>query len=140
MSFILRYGNDDLLSPSGSHHGQAVINTEPAPKIILQNRLTRARAKLTEAKAALQAQGTPRVLIPDDNISLVLEQDANSVGIRLPTESAEEKADVRFGRDATLDANTGKKYLEAKHQVAFYATSVALLQKEIEVVNSALGG
>lgn len=99
---------DWKFEPCPSYYDTATINTEPAPKIILQNRLSRAQAKLTEAKAALQAK----------------EQDANSVGIRLPTESADEKAD---------------KYLEAKHQVTFYATSVALLEKEIEVITSALG-
>ncbi|KAG8831561.1 hypothetical protein FRC17_002945 [Serendipita sp. 399] len=112
VSFNLRHFTappDWKFEVCASYYDNATINTEPAPKIFLQNRLTRAQAKLAEAKGLMQTK----------------EQEANGLRVQLSKEIADEKSD---------------KYLEMRHQVTQYSTSVALLEKEIEVLSAALGG
>ncbi|PVG02179.1 hypothetical protein CPB86DRAFT_751530 [Serendipita vermifera] len=52
------------------------------------------------------------------------ESEASSIKVNVASEDADDKTD---------------KYLEALHQVTFYKSSVALLEKEVEVVKAALG-
>ncbi|KAG8818716.1 hypothetical protein FRC19_010366 [Serendipita sp. 401] len=92
-----------------SYYDTGTINTEPGPKVFLQNRFTRAQAKLEEAKGLMQTK----------------DQEANGVRVQVAKEIADEKTD---------------KYLELRHQVTQYNTSVVLIQKELEVLSTALGG
>ncbi|KIM26021.1 hypothetical protein M408DRAFT_330805 [Serendipita vermifera MAFF 305830] len=91
-----------------SYYDKPNLNVEPAPKVFLQNKLSKAEAKLKEAKEIVQTK----------------EQEANANRVRIPQEKNDEKTD---------------KYLEGLHQVTLYKTSVALLEKELEVIRTALG-
>ncbi|KAG8802486.1 hypothetical protein FRC18_007540 [Serendipita sp. 400] len=71
-----------------SYYDTGTINTEPGPKVILQNRFTRAQAKLEEAKGLMQTK----------------DQEANGVRVQVAKEIADEKTDVSVLTPVTLSA------------------------------------
>ncbi|KAG6889878.1 hypothetical protein C0995_013852 [Termitomyces sp. Mi166 len=91
------------------------ISVEPAPKIVLQNKLSRCRSKLDEL--------TPLIDTKHKELD------------RLSSQFSSYKADHCLG---PIDELT-EKLLEAQHQFAFYSSSKRVLRSEEETITSAIG-
>ncbi|GBE83192.1 hypothetical protein SCP_0502390 [Sparassis crispa] len=107
---------DWSFEPCATHYDTGDVSVAPAPKVFLQNRLHRCRAKLQELRPVLDAKRKE------------MEQFAKLVS----TYSAERGlGDV----DEVSD-----NFLDAQHQFAFYATSETILTGEIDTITAAVAG
>ncbi|KAI0301167.1 hypothetical protein B0F90DRAFT_1817183 [Multifurca ochricompacta] len=106
---------DWSFEPCASHYDTEDINIEGGAKIFLQNKLSRSRAKLLELKPLLEAKSKEA----EQGMSFV------NAGSGNPS-------------SGSVDAIDG--LLDAQHQVTLYETSQSILETEIRIVGSALGG
>ncbi|KAL4250780.1 hypothetical protein ABKN59_006093 [Abortiporus biennis] len=107
---------DWVFEPCTTHydHGEMVI--EPSPKIYLQNRLAKCRQKLEELLPTMEAK----------------RKEVNQLA----------KLVEAYSKDTSLGKvdDVSDNYLEAQHQLAFYANSQCVLTAEIETISNALQG
>ncbi|OJT08068.1 Protein BZZ1 [Trametes pubescens] len=102
--------------PSPVHYDHGDMSVEPTPKVYLQNRLSRCKAKLLELDPVLASK----------------RREAEQL----------EKLVAAYTSDETL-GNAGEvldNYLDARHEVTFYGISRAVLSTESETISSALNG
>ncbi|KIY45574.1 hypothetical protein FISHEDRAFT_49111 [Fistulina hepatica ATCC 64428] len=107
---------DWSFEPCATYYDTDEISLEPQPKIFLQNKLSRSRGKLAELE--------PVILSKERDLE------------KLQRLVATYEADPSLG---SLDEMT-EKYFDSKHQLVFSRTSKAMLEAEIGVLSSALGG
>ncbi|KAF7314469.1 hypothetical protein MKEN_00919900 [Mycena kentingensis (nom. inval.)] len=106
---------DWKFEPCAIYHDTDAMNIEPTPKVFLQNKLSRARAKLNELDPVLVAKRRDQ----DQLLDVFMAYEADS--------SLGDPADV------------GETYLDTNHQVIAYATSECVLNTEIAVISAAIG-
>ncbi|KDQ62593.1 hypothetical protein JAAARDRAFT_30501 [Jaapia argillacea MUCL 33604] len=107
---------DWKFEPCQSHYDTGEMNAEPAPKVFLQNKLSRCKTKLQELAPLLQAKRSEV-----DRLSKLVTAYTND------------------GSLGNLDEVTDN-YLEAHHQLAAYASSESILKAEIDTIVRALAG
>ncbi|KAJ7928075.1 hypothetical protein B0H13DRAFT_2248511 [Mycena leptocephala] len=107
--------SDWKFEPCVNHYDTDAMSVEPAPKVFLQNKLSRSRAKLQELGPLVDGKRREQ----DQLLSLFLAYDA----------------DHSLGNTDDISEN----YLDANHQVISYATSERILQTELEVISAAIG-
>ncbi|KAG6849331.1 hypothetical protein H0H93_009376 [Arthromyces matolae] len=107
--------DDWVFEPCITHYDTPEISVDPAPKIVLQNKLSRCRSKLHELLPLVDTKQTE------------LNQLSNQVSAY--------KADHVLG---SIDELT-QSLLDLQHQVALYSSSERLLQAEIDVITGAIG-
>ncbi|KAJ7133001.1 hypothetical protein C8R46DRAFT_970553 [Mycena filopes] len=109
--------SDWQFEPCVNHYDTAseAMSVEPAPKVFLQNKLSRSRAKLHELTPILDGKRREQ----DQLLTLFLAYDA----------------DHSLGSTDDISEN----YLDANHQVKSYLTSECILKTEIEVISAAIG-
>ncbi|KAH7926483.1 hypothetical protein BV22DRAFT_1104300 [Leucogyrophana mollusca] len=107
--------NDWTFEPCSNHYDTDEMSLEPAPKIYLQNKLSKSRTKLRELEPVLEEKRS----------------EVEKLAGLVSTESTDATAG-----DPTEVLNN---FLEAKHQTVFYETSECVLNAEIEVIVAALG-
>ncbi|TFK52285.1 hypothetical protein OE88DRAFT_1734304 [Heliocybe sulcata] len=107
---------DWTFEPCKSHYDTGDVSVEAAPKVFLQNKLSKSRAKLQELAPLLE---TKRDEVARFSKLVASYTDDRSLG------NAEDISDG---------------YLDAQHQLTFYASSACILQAEIDTISSALGG
>ncbi|KAG9315611.1 hypothetical protein JVU11DRAFT_3253 [Chiua virens] len=107
--------NDWKFEPCASHYDTSDVSLEPSPKVFLQNKLARSRGKLEELESVLSSKRNE------------VEKYTHLI--------ASSSADNTLGND---DAVNG--YLDAQHQVTFFATSELVLRSEIDTIAAALAG
>ncbi|EPS98414.1 hypothetical protein FOMPIDRAFT_1037483 [Fomitopsis schrenkii] len=108
---------DWSFEPAAVHYDTGNMVVEPqAPKIYLQNRLTKCRSKLDELR--------PIITSKRKEMESFERMMANNVG-----------PDKAANREEATDS-----YLEAHHQLTFYLSSEYLLLAEIDVISEALSG
>ncbi|KAJ7442609.1 hypothetical protein FB451DRAFT_1438254 [Mycena latifolia] len=92
-----------------------VMSVEPAPKVFLQNKLSRSRAKLQELGPVMESKRR--------------EQEQFS------------KLFMAYDADHSLGSvdDISENYLDANHQVMSYATSERILTTEMETISTAIG-
>jgi len=107
---------DWSFEPCATHYDVGEMSVEPAPKVYLQNRLSKCRTKLGELRPVI------------DGKRREVEQHAKLMNA--------------YSKDPKLgDAEeVSDKYLEAQHQLTFYTTSECLLSAEIDTISVALSG
>ncbi|OSD07541.1 hypothetical protein PYCCODRAFT_1430796 [Trametes coccinea BRFM310] len=107
---------DWAFEPSAVHYDHGNMSVEPAPKVYLQNRLSKCRTKLQELEPVLSSKQKEadqlRKLVDTYTLNSTL-GDPNEV----------------------LD-----NYLDARHESTFYATSGVVLTTESETIAAALQG
>ncbi|KAF8895149.1 hypothetical protein BD779DRAFT_1797047 [Infundibulicybe gibba] len=107
--------SDWKFEPCMNHYDTAEMSIEPAPKVFLQNKLNKCRSKLQELGPLM----TTKQRELDQLAKLVNAYTANhSLG------NIDEVSD---------------NYLEAKHQLVFFATSERILKTEVETILMAIG-
>ncbi|EIW59085.1 uncharacterized protein TRAVEDRAFT_122627 [Trametes versicolor FP-101664 SS1] len=107
---------DWSFEPSPIHYDHGDMSVEPTPKVYLQNRLSRCKAKLMELDPVLASK----------------RREAEQL----------EKLVAAYTSDETL-GNPGEvldNYLDARHEVTFYGISRLVLSTESETISSALNG
>ncbi|EIN12379.1 hypothetical protein PUNSTDRAFT_97060 [Punctularia strigosozonata HHB-11173 SS5] len=107
---------DWAFEPCSTHYDTGGINLDPSPKVFLQNKLSRSRAKLEELMPVVEAKRR-EIALHEKRIEAHKEK-----------VSPEELA-----RD--WDA-----YFEAQHELALLTHSECVLRTEIETISAALGG
>ncbi|KAF7365022.1 hypothetical protein MVEN_00373300 [Mycena venus] len=107
--------SDWKFEPCVNHYDTDAMSVEPAPKVFLQNKLSRSRAKLQELDPLMDAKRREQ----DKLIDLFLAYDA----------------DHSLGNNDDISED----YLDANHQVISYATSECILKTEMEVISTAIG-
>ncbi|RPD62761.1 hypothetical protein L226DRAFT_532256 [Lentinus tigrinus ALCF2SS1-7] len=107
---------DWTFEPSPNHYDHGDMSVEPAPKVYLQNRLSKCRSKLEELEPVL----TSKRKETEQLAKLVETYTANS---------------SLGDADEVLD-----NYLDAHHSLTFYATSGVILTAETDTISAALGG
>ncbi|KZP33431.1 hypothetical protein FIBSPDRAFT_810692 [Athelia psychrophila] len=107
---------DLAFEPCSSHYDVGEISLDPAPKVFLQNKLTKCRSQLQsiQASAAAQRQDVDRNARPVSSY----------------------RADRSVG-DIDEISDT---YLESKQKLAFYLSTECNLKAEIDVISAALAG
>ncbi|KAJ3507047.1 hypothetical protein NLJ89_g6523 [Agrocybe chaxingu] len=108
--------DDWKFEPSSIHYDTDSMSIDPAPKIVIQNKLRRSREKLEELIPLMESRRTES------------SQLSSQVSSYIP--------DHTLG---TID-ELHDRYLDAEHQVVFYATSERILKTEIDVIVDAVGG
>lgn len=107
--------NDWQFEPCSSHYDTGEMSVEPGPKVLLQNKLHKSRAKLSELAPVLASK------------SQEVEQLSKLVEAYT--------ADKSLGNvDEVTDS-----YLEACHQLAFFKSSEMVLKTEVETIVAAVG-
>ncbi|KAJ7095722.1 hypothetical protein B0H15DRAFT_826828 [Mycena belliarum] len=106
---------DWKFEPCVHHYDTEVMSVEPAPKVFLQNKLSRSRAKLQELGPLIEGKRREQ----DQYSKLFTAYDA----------------DHSLGNVDDISEN----YLEANHQVVSYSTSERVLSTEIETISAAIG-
>ncbi|KAH9168432.1 hypothetical protein EDB89DRAFT_2073863 [Lactarius sanguifluus] len=106
---------DWSFEPCASHYDTAEVNVEGGAKIFLQNKLQRSRAKLQELKPLLEEK-------------------------RKEAEQAMSFVDAGSGNPSSGSVDAIDGLLDAQHQVALYETSQSILETEIRIIETALGG
>ncbi|KAJ7781755.1 hypothetical protein DFH07DRAFT_791366 [Mycena maculata] len=101
--------------PCVNHYDTEAMSVEPAPKVFLQNKLSRSRAKLQELGPLMDGKRREQ----DQLLDLFLAYDA----------------DHSLGNSDDVS----ETYLDANHQVISYATSERILNTEIEVISATIG-
>ncbi|KAJ7021586.1 hypothetical protein C8F04DRAFT_1140261 [Mycena alexandri] len=107
--------SDWKFEPCVNHYDTEVMSVEPAPKVFLQNKLSRSRAKLQELGPVLDSKRREQ----DQLLKLFMAYDA----------------DHSLGNTDDISEN----YLDANHQVKSYLTSECILKTEMEVISAAIG-
>ncbi|KAJ7245019.1 hypothetical protein B0H12DRAFT_1128298 [Mycena haematopus] len=107
--------SDWKFEPCATHYDTEEMSVEPAPKVFLQNKLSRTRAKLQELGPLMDGKRSEQDKLKD----LFLAYDA----------------DHSLGNHDDISEN----YLDANHQVISYATSECILKTEMEVISNAIG-
>ncbi|KAJ6621842.1 hypothetical protein B0H10DRAFT_2162903 [Mycena sp. CBHHK59/15] len=107
--------SDWKFEPCVNHYDTEAMSTEPAPKVFLQNKLSRCRSKLQELGPVIDGKRR--------------EQD------QLSNLFSAYDADHSLGN---ID-DISETYLDANHQVISYATSERILNTEIETISGAIG-
>ncbi|CCM05936.1 uncharacterized protein FIBRA_08175 [Fibroporia radiculosa] len=107
---------DWSFEPCATHYDSGDMSVESAPKIYLQNRLTKCREKLGELTPIIDAK----------------RRDVNQLAKMVEAYSV----DPKLGSAVEASDN----YLEAQHQLTFYTTSECLLSAEVETIAAALSG
>ncbi|KAI1794856.1 hypothetical protein LXA43DRAFT_994584 [Ganoderma leucocontextum] len=108
--------SDWEFEPCASHYDTGDISVGPSPKVYLQNRLSRCRAKLDELQPVLTSK----------------RQEAEQLARLVEAYTA----DNSLGNvDEVLD-----NHLDAQHGLTFYSNSGVVLMAEIDIISSALGG
>ncbi|KAH7913976.1 hypothetical protein BJ138DRAFT_1058030 [Hygrophoropsis aurantiaca] len=105
--------NDWVFEPCSSHYDTDEMSLDPAPKVYLQNKLTKSRTKLRELEPVLQSKRSEV-----DNLANLLSTDH---------------------ADATYTLENVNALLDTKNQTVFYETSECVLHSEIEIISAALG-
>ncbi|KAI0328863.1 hypothetical protein GY45DRAFT_1325708 [Cubamyces sp. BRFM 1775] len=107
---------DWTFEPSSVHYDHGDMSVEPAPKVYLQNRLSRCRAKIEELDVVLTSK----------------RREAEQL----------KKLVAAYSSDATLGNVTEvlDNYLDAQHELTFYTTSGVVLSAESETISAALQG
>lgn len=130
---------------------QNEISLESSPKVFLQNKLARCRKKLEELESALDAKRENDYLV---DAQLLTRTVTDNEAEKYTNLIASCSVDNTLGNtdDAlnvlstiTCDAHLYQTYflqgyLDAKHQVTFFATSALVLRTEIDTITAALGG
>ncbi|KAL0961378.1 hypothetical protein HGRIS_006332 [Hohenbuehelia grisea] len=107
---------DWAFEPCSIHYDTGEMSVEPAPKIFLQNKLSRSRSKLQELDPVLASKRKE------------LGQLTNVVAAR--------NSDRSLGdADEVID-----DYIETRQQLVFFSNSECILNTEIDVISSVLGG
>ncbi|KIM35924.1 hypothetical protein M413DRAFT_325021 [Hebeloma cylindrosporum] len=106
---------DWKFEPCAVHYDTEAMSVEPSPKVFIQNKLRRSREKLAE-------------LIP------LIESKRAELN-QLSLEVSSYTPDHSVGH---IDELTDR-YLDAEHQLAFYATSERILNTEIDTILAAIG-
>ncbi|KZV73725.1 hypothetical protein PENSPDRAFT_732757 [Peniophora sp. CONT] len=107
---------DLSFEPSPAHYDNSDMSVEYTPKVYLQNRLTKSRAKLQELKPLLDAK-------------------------RRDAEQARKVLDAYEANHSLGSADEAMEtYLEASHQATLYDESRSALEEEIKLVQETLGG
>ncbi|KAG1765917.1 hypothetical protein EDD22DRAFT_1013394 [Suillus occidentalis] len=107
--------DDWVFEPCSNHYDTGEISIDPAPKIFLQNKLARSRAKLRDLNPALVKQRT----------------DAERYRVML----------AAYATDNTLgDISAMNSYLDTAHQVTTLSTTACVLNSEINTIADVLGG
>ncbi|KAF5369126.1 hypothetical protein D9615_010422 [Tricholomella constricta] len=101
--------------PCPTHYDTGEMSVDPAPKIFLQNKLSRCRSKLEELGPLVDAKRR--------------EHD------QLLKQISSYKADHTVGNIDEVSDN----FLEALHQLRFYTISERILQAEVETIVAAIG-
>ncbi|KAH9890020.1 hypothetical protein C8Q73DRAFT_706343 [Cubamyces lactineus] len=107
---------DWTFEPSSVHYDHGEMSVEPAPKVYLQNRLSRCRAKIEELDVVLTSK----------------RREAEQL----------KKLVAAYSSNATL-GNVNEvldNYLDAQHELTFYAMSGVVLSAESETISAALQG
>ncbi|PCH40000.1 hypothetical protein WOLCODRAFT_136602 [Wolfiporia cocos MD-104 SS10] len=108
--------SDWSFEPCSTHYDTPEMSVEPAPKVYLQNRLSKSRTSLSELQTVISAK----------------KRDVEQLAKMMSAYSA----DPKLGNVDEVSDN----YLEAQHQLTFYITSECLLTAEIETISVALSG
>ncbi|KAI0287946.1 hypothetical protein BC826DRAFT_1168600 [Russula brevipes] len=106
---------DWTFEPCAIHYDTEELNVEGGAKIFLQNKLSRSRGKILELKPLLEAKRKEA----EQALSFV------NAGNRNPSSGSSDAVDG---------------LLDAQHQVALYEASQSILETEIRIVETALGG
>jgi len=107
---------DWTFEPCSSHYDSEEMSIEPAPKVFLQNKLSRCRVKLEEVTALVESKRRESAQLSNLVVAYTHDHSLGNVD------------------DISND------YLEAKQQMVFYATSECILKGEIDTIVTALGG
>lgn len=108
--------DDWVFEPCSNHYDTGDICIDPAPKVFLQNKLARSRAKLRDLNPALVKQRT----------------DAEKYRVMLAAYATDNTP------GDTSDAMNS--YLDTAHQVTTLSTSACVLNSEINTIADVLGG
>ncbi|KAF9465752.1 hypothetical protein BDZ94DRAFT_1296252 [Collybia nuda] len=108
--------NDWVFEPCATFYDTSEMSVELAPKIFLQNKLSRCRSKLQELKPYIDEK----------------KRDATQLSKQI----------LAYRPDHTLGEidDVSDSYLEANHQLMLYETSERILDTEIEIIVAAVGG
>ncbi|KZT09361.1 uncharacterized protein LAESUDRAFT_675278 [Laetiporus sulphureus 93-53] len=107
---------DWSFEPCSTHYDTGDMSVEPAPKVYLQNRLTKSRAKLSELRPVID-------------------------GKRRDVEQFSKLMDAYTKNSSLGNADEASdSYLEAQHQLTFFTCSECVLSAEVETISTALGG
>jgi hypothetical protein len=101
--------------PCPIHYDTAEMSVEPAPKIFLQNKLSKCRTKLEELGPLIEAKRGEK------------EQFSKLITAY--------SADPSLGKVEDIS----DKYLESRHQLIFYTISERIIQTEIQAIVAAIG-
>ncbi|KAJ7367108.1 hypothetical protein DFH08DRAFT_836568 [Mycena albidolilacea] len=107
--------SDWAFEPCVNHYDTDEMSVEPAPKVFLQNKLSRSRAKLQELDPLMDGKRREQ----DKLVDLFVAYDA----------------DHSLGNHEDISED----YLDANHQVISYATSECILKTEMELISAAIG-
>ncbi|PBK97599.1 hypothetical protein ARMGADRAFT_1076075 [Armillaria gallica] len=108
--------NDWKFEPCTFFYDTETLNVDPAPKVFLQNKLSKSRSKLQELRPVI------------DNKKREVEQFA--------------KLEAAYDAERSLgnaDEIT-ESYMESRHQLVHFGSSECILNAEIEVISAAVGG
>ncbi|KAK7048535.1 hypothetical protein R3P38DRAFT_1868987 [Favolaschia claudopus] len=107
--------SDWKFEPCVNHYDTDAMSVEPAPKVFLQNKLSRSRGKLQELGPLMDSKRRDQDKLSD----LFVAYDA----------------DHSLGNDNDIS----EAYLDASHSVISYGTSECILKTEMEVILAAIG-
>ncbi|KAJ3489206.1 hypothetical protein NLI96_g2264 [Meripilus lineatus] len=107
---------DWVFEPCSTHYDTSDMSVEPAPKVYLQNRLTRCKQKLQELRPIVETR----------------QKEVEKLARLVAT----------YSRDPSLGKvdEISDSFLEAHHQLTFYTISQCVLKTEIETISEALAG
>ncbi|KAF8192143.1 hypothetical protein BJ912DRAFT_963009 [Pholiota molesta] len=101
--------------PSPIHYDTDTMSIEPAPKVVIQNKLRRSTEKLLELGPLIQSKRS----------------ELNALSAQISSYIADHSV-------GAIDDLTDK-YLDAEHQLVLYATSELILTTEIDSISTAVG-
>ncbi|PPR05914.1 hypothetical protein CVT26_008808 [Gymnopilus dilepis] len=107
--------DDWNFEPSSIHYDTDTMCVEASPKIVLQNKLRRAREKMDELKPLVESKRS----------------ELNELSAQISSYTADNTVGI-------IDDLTDK-YLEAVHQLSLYSISERLLSAEIDAIVNAIG-
>ncbi|RDB15326.1 Protein BZZ1 [Hypsizygus marmoreus] len=107
--------NDWIFEPCSTHYDNSDMSVDPAPKVFLQNKLSRCRLKLQEIAPLIASK----------------RRETESLASQVSSYTA----DHMLGSIDEVSDN----FLEAQHQLWFYTTSEKILNTEVNAIVSAVG-
>ncbi|KAF8904120.1 hypothetical protein CPB84DRAFT_1835747 [Gymnopilus junonius] len=107
--------DDWTFEPSAIHYDTDAMSVEPAPKIVIQNKLRRSREKINELNPLVKSKRA----------------ELNELSAQISSYSADSSV-------GAIDDLTDK-HLEATHQLALYSVSERILTTEIETIVNVVG-